>query len=117
MARPVGHPDGPLIAKYGNEIRWAAVDDRTAATQKARDTFNERFVAEARERFGNDLAPDDLARRAEHLRKAHYLRLALKSAQARRKRSGRTPGGGGLDAERPAGRGARADRAGRSERT
>jgi hypothetical protein len=45
-------------------------------------TFRDRFLREARERFG-DLPPEDLARRAEHLRKAYYARLALKSAQAR----------------------------------
>jgi hypothetical protein len=79
--------DGPLIAKAANHERWAGVDDRTAATQKARDTFRDRFITEARERFGDDLAPEDLARRADHLRKAYYARLALKSAQARRKRA------------------------------
>ncbi|WP_245612650.1 hypothetical protein [Actinotalea ferrariae] len=30
------------------------------------------------------LAPDERARRAEHARKAHFARLALKSARARR---------------------------------
>jgi hypothetical protein len=32
------------------------------------------------------LSPEDRARRAGHARKAFYLRLALKSAQARRAR-------------------------------
>jgi hypothetical protein len=86
MARPVGHPDNSLLSTAANYERWAAVDDRTAATKPARDVFNDRFLSEARERFG-DLPPDELARRAEHLRKAYVTRLALKSAQARRKRS------------------------------
>jgi hypothetical protein len=85
-------PDGPLIAKAANHIRWAGVDDRTAATRKARDTFRDRFLSEARERFG-DLPPEDLARRAEHLRKAYYARLALKSARARRARQQDTEAG------------------------
>jgi hypothetical protein len=85
MSRPVGHPDGPLISKRANHIRWAAVDDRPAATADARQAFRDRFVEEARERFG-DLPPDELAYRAEHLRKAFYAGLALKSAQARRAR-------------------------------
>jgi hypothetical protein len=85
MARPVGHPDGPLIAKAANHIRWAGVDDRTAATAPARQAMRDRFLRDARERFG-DLPPEELARRAEHLRKAYYARLALKSAQARRAR-------------------------------
>lgn len=86
MARPVGHPDNTLISQIGNEVRWAAVDDRSAATQPARDAFRDRFIREARERFGN-LPGDELARRAEHLRKAYYKRLALRSAQARRKKA------------------------------
>jgi hypothetical protein len=87
LSRPKGHPDGSLISSLANEYKWAAVDDRTAATDPARKAFRDRFVREAREKFGDDLAPDDLARRAEHLRRAHYKRLALRSAQARRKRA------------------------------
>ncbi|WP_232110599.1 hypothetical protein [Nocardia wallacei] len=41
------------------------------------------------------LSPEERARRAEHARKAHFARLALKSAQARRRRN---PGKGRRDA-------------------
>jgi hypothetical protein len=85
MARPVGHPDNSLLSTAANHERWAATDDRTAATAPARQTFRDRFLAEARERFG-DLPADELARRAEHLRKAYYTRLAIASARARRAR-------------------------------
>jgi hypothetical protein len=88
MSRPRGHPDSSLISTAANHDRWAAVDDRTAATAPARQAFRDRFVQEARERFG-DLPPEELAYRAEHLRKAFYTRLALKSARARRKRTSR----------------------------
>jgi hypothetical protein len=91
LSRPKGHPDNSLISSIGNEVRWSAVDDRTAATAPARAAFRDRFLTEAREKFG-DLEPDDLARRAEHLRRAHYKRMALKSAQARRARAGRPSG-------------------------
>jgi hypothetical protein len=91
MARPPGHPDSSLIATARNHEYWATVDDRTAATAPARQAFRDRFLREAREKFG-DLPTDELARRAEHLRKAYYARLALKSAQARRARSGRPTG-------------------------
>ena len=84
MSRPKGHPHNSLISSLANEHKWAGVDDRTAATQPARDAFRDRFIREARERYGDDLAPDDLARRAEHLRRAFYKRMALRSAQARR---------------------------------
>lgn len=86
MARPKGHPDNSLISSLAQDVRWAGVDDRTAATAPARDAFNERFLREAREKFGN-LPERELAVRAEHLRKAYYKRLALKSAQARRSRT------------------------------
>jgi hypothetical protein len=36
---------------------------------------------------GGTLAPEDRARRAESARKAYFLRLALKSAKARRARA------------------------------
>lgn len=85
MGRPVGHPDSSLIATARNHEWWAGVDDRTAATEPARQAFRDKFLREAHERFG-DLPADELARRAEHLRKAHYARLALRSAQARRRK-------------------------------
>jgi hypothetical protein len=88
VARPPGHPDNSLLSTAANHERWASVDDPTAATAPARQAFRDRFMREARERFG-DLPLDELARRAEHLRKAFYARLALRSAQARPAR--RTP--------------------------
>ena len=94
MARPKGHPDGSLISSLANEIKWAGVDDRTAATQPARDAMRDKFLREAREKFTSVIDPDgempedelekELAYRAEHLRRAHFKRMALKSAQARR---------------------------------
>jgi hypothetical protein len=85
MPRPPGHPDNSLLSTAANHDRWAAVEDRTAATAPARQAFRDRFLTEARERFG-DLPADELAYRAEHLRKAFYARLAVKSARARRAR-------------------------------
>lgn len=49
------------------------------------------------EKFEHDVDPDGLLpveerlRRAEHARKAHFAKMALKSAQARRLRSGGAP--------------------------
>ena len=85
MARPVGHPDNSLLSTLANHEKWAAVEDRSAATAPAREAFRDRFIREAREKFG-DLPADELAYRAEHLRKAFYTRLAIKSARARRAR-------------------------------
>jgi len=87
MARPSGHPDNKLISTLGNHVRWSGVSDRSAETAPARAGFRDRFIREARERFGN-LPDPELARRADSLRKAHMARLALRSAQARRARKG-----------------------------
>jgi hypothetical protein len=91
MARPAGHPDNSLLSSRANDLRWAAVDDRPAATEPARQALRDRFLTEARERFG-DLPADELAWRAERLRRAFYKDLALKSARSRRaKRTSRAP--------------------------
>jgi hypothetical protein len=54
---------------------WANTPDRSSRTSAARAALDQKFLDQA----GGDPV------RAEHLRKAHYLRLALRSAQARRK--------------------------------
>lgn len=54
---------------------WANTPDRSARTAAARRALDDKFL---------ELAGGD-PKRAEHLRKAHFQRLALKSAQARRK--------------------------------
>jgi len=67
-----------LSAQIAVHESWAATEDRSARTAPARAAFLKKFLDQA----GGDPV------RAEHLRKAHYARLALKSAQARRKKSG-----------------------------
>ncbi|HUG31440.1 MAG TPA: hypothetical protein VMM14_00995 [Acidimicrobiia bacterium] len=52
-------------------------------TEPARKAFLERFEREVDP--DGKLEPAERARRAEHARKAYFTRLALKSAQARRK--------------------------------
>lgn len=79
-----------LRARLAAEESWARTQDRSARTAAARKAMEDRWVREARERFG-DLPADELARRAEHLKRAHFTRLALKSSQARsRGKRGRT---------------------------
>ena len=60
---------------------WAQTADRAARTAPARDTFLERFERQVDP--DGILDPAERARRAEHAKKAYFLRLALKSAQAR----------------------------------
>jgi hypothetical protein len=54
---------------------WAHTDDRTERTAPARAAFEARFLEQA----GGDLV------KAEHLRKAYFLRLQAKSLRARRR--------------------------------
>jgi hypothetical protein len=64
-----------LVGRIGAEISWANTTDRVARTAPARAGLYKKFLDEA----GGDPI------RAEHLRKAHFLKLALKSAESRRK--------------------------------
>lgn len=64
-----------LRASIAAHESWAATPDRSARTAPARRALDEKFLEEA----GGD------PKRAEHLRKAHFQRLALKSAQSRRR--------------------------------
>jgi len=72
-----------LAARAASHAKWAKCDDPPAATAAARAGLLARFEREV-DPEGN-LSPADRARRAEHARKAYYTRLALKSAQSRRK--------------------------------
>ena len=67
--------DRRQIASIAAHSGWGQCDDRTARTAPGRAAFEQRFLDEA----GGDPV------RAESLRKAYFARLALKSAQARRK--------------------------------
>ena len=64
-----------ILARIAAHESWAATDDRSARTAPARRALDAKFLEQA----GGDPV------RAEHLRKAHFQRLALKSAQSRRK--------------------------------
>lgn len=75
--------DRYLSASIAANTRWAHEPDRTAATQPARAAFEQRFLDEVDPE--RKLRPAERARRAENAKKAYFHRLALKSAQARRK--------------------------------
>lgn len=78
--------DRVQAAKIAAHTRWAKTSDRTAATQAARDGLLRKFEDQVDpERV---LAPEVRAVRAESARRAHYQRLALKSAQSRRAKKG-----------------------------
>lgn len=64
-----------LASRIAAHESWARTPNRSARTAPARAALDARFLAEA----GGDPV------RAAHLRKAYFARLALKSAQSRRK--------------------------------
>ena len=73
-----------LAGRIGAHARWANVDDRSAATKKARDAFEKRFEREVDPEGVLPVA--ERRRRAEHAKKAYFLRMALKSSKARAKK-------------------------------
>lgn len=103
-----------LAGRVGGLTRAARYDGREM-TAAARRTFTASFAAGHSCRVcpavevPADLLPEERARRAEALRKAHFARVALSSARARAKKkagpdrdTGPAQGGRQLDAERPA---------------
>ncbi|WP_418063961.1 hypothetical protein [Pimelobacter simplex] len=69
-------PRRTLAAQIAAHDSWAKTEDRTARTAPARAALEAKFLEQA----GGDPV------RAASLRKAHYRRLALKSAKARAQR-------------------------------
>lgn len=63
------------LGKMAAHSSWANTENRTARTAPAREALDAKFLEQAE---GDPV-------RAAHLRKAHFARLALKSAQARRR--------------------------------
>jgi hypothetical protein len=64
------------IGKIGAEVSWGNTENRSARTAPARAAHEAKFLEQA----GGDPV------RAAHLRKAHYQRMALKSAKVRASR-------------------------------
>jgi hypothetical protein len=73
-----------LIASIAAHESWAQTENRTARTAPARKAMLDKFERQVDP--DGTLLPAERAIRAEHARKAHFKRLALKSAQARRRR-------------------------------
>ena len=71
-----------LRARIAAHEKWAHTDP-VAGTANARQAFLARFEAQV---DPDGVLPEpERRRRAEHARKAHFARLALASARARRK--------------------------------
>jgi hypothetical protein len=72
---PIKDPLRSLQGRIAAHESWARTENRSARTANARAAMWKKWLDEA----------DGDPVRAEHLRKAFYGRMALKSAQARRK--------------------------------
>lgn len=77
--------DRSQIARIAANERWARTEDRSAATQAARDAMSRKFEDQVDPE--RRLPADERAKRADSARRAHYQRLARKSAQSRRAKS------------------------------
>ncbi|HEX4061250.1 MAG TPA: hypothetical protein VHY58_09550 [Streptosporangiaceae bacterium] len=71
-----------MRASIAASERWAHTADRAAATAPARAGLDARFEAEVDP--DGTLDPAERARRVTAKRRAHFTRLALKSARSRR---------------------------------
>lgn len=78
-----------LISSIAAHESWAKTEDRAARTAAARRGLDQKFLEQA----GGD------PQRAEHLRSAHFKRLALKSAQSRRRAREATEAAAAAEAE------------------
>lgn len=72
-----------LSASIAADTRWSRTPDRAAATAPARRALEEKFEREVDPE--GILDPALRAKLAQNAKSAHYKRLALKSARARRK--------------------------------
>lgn len=79
-----------LRARMAVQTSWANTLDPASRTAKARAAANGRFEKQARE-LHPGATDEQIARVAEHLRKAHFSALALKSAKARRMKAAAKP--------------------------
>ena len=84
-----------LAASIGSLTRWSRVQSREAraeALAPARAARRRQWEQQADP--DGVLSPDELAAAVDRLRRAHYRRMALASAQRRRKSASSTAGAG-----------------------
>ena len=75
-----------LAGRAGAYESWSRTTNPAKRTEPGRRAADQRFEREVDPH--NELSPTERAKRAEFARKAYFTRLAIKSAQARRRRSG-----------------------------
>lgn len=75
-----------LRAQIAAHTMWSNVDNRTERTAAARKAAADRFETQVDP--GGELPPEVRRQRAESARKAHFRRMAMASAKARRRKAG-----------------------------
>ena len=75
-----------LRGQIAANVSWGNTIDRSARTAPARRAADERFEREVDP--DGILPPEVRAKMAQNARRAHFQRMALKSAKARRARAG-----------------------------
>ncbi|MEV6313403.1 hypothetical protein AB0M10_33045 [Streptomyces sp. NPDC051840] len=83
---PLNPEQRSLRARIAVQTSWANTLDPTSRTAKARSAANGRFEQQARDLHPN-ATDEQIARVAGHLKSAHFSRMALASAKARRAKS------------------------------
>ncbi len=73
-----------LRARLAAHVSWEKTSDPAARTEAARQAFHDSFEKQVDP--DGCLDPAERSRRADSARKAHYSRLAYRSARARRQR-------------------------------
>jgi hypothetical protein len=87
VSSPQGESTLPrLRGRYAALTRWS-LQDGVAGTAKARQAFRDRFIDQVDPE--RKLPEAERARRAEAARKAHYVRMAYRSAVARQGKKSR----------------------------
>ncbi|SRX81555.1 hypothetical protein MPP7335_03307 [Mycolicibacterium parafortuitum] len=82
---PLSPTERSIRSQIAAHESWAQTENRAARTANARRALLDKFEKQVDP--DGTLPPAERAKRAEHARKAYFKRLALKSAQARRRRS------------------------------
>jgi hypothetical protein len=81
---PLTDSERRMRSSIAGHTSWARTEDRTARTEPGRRALLDKFEREVDP--DGTLLPAERAKRAENLRRAHFQRLALASAKARRRR-------------------------------
>lgn len=88
---PLTPTEKSLRGQIAVNTSWAHTQNRSARTEPARKAALDKFEKEVDP--DGVLPPAERAKRAASLRKAYFARLALRSAQARRRRNNHAGGG------------------------